>query len=99
LCVSVSVECVTVKRYGDMTEHSCYVYEGGELVSALTVRVYYHKTKITARVVAHSELEARAWRPFERELSRELSEVMPRPSEDRVVNNILKEFFEGLVAA
>ena len=99
MCMSVSVECVTVKRYGDMTEHSCYVYEGGELVSALTVRVYYHKTKITAKVVTHSEFEAKVWRVFEKALSEELTKAMPKPDSDRVVNNILKEFFEGLVAA
>jgi hypothetical protein len=82
-----------------VTEHSCYVYEGGDLVSVLTVRVYYHRTRVTARVAARSELEAKAWRVFEEKLSEELSRAMPRPSEDRVVNNILKKFFEGLVAA
>jgi hypothetical protein len=98
--VAVSyAECVTTRRYEDMTEHSCYLYRGDRLVRALTVRVYYHRTRITAKIVAYSELEARAWRPFERELSRRLSEVMPKPSEDRVVNSVLEEFFEELVAA
>jgi len=99
LCMSVSVECFTAKRYGDMTEHSCYIYEGDRLISTLTVRVYYHKTKITAKVVTHSEFEAKVWRVFEKALSEELTKAMPKPDSDRVVNNILKEFFEGLVAA
>ena len=97
--MGVSVECITRRVYGDMSEHSCYVYENGDLVNALTVRVYYHETRVTAKVVAHSEFEAGAWRVFEKKLSEELSRVMPKPSEDRVVNSILEEFFEGLVAA
>jgi hypothetical protein len=82
-----------------MTEHSCYIYENGDLVNVLTVRVYYHKTRVTARVVARSELEAKAWRVFEKKLSEDLSRVMPKPSDERIVNNILKEFLEGLVTA
>jgi hypothetical protein len=82
-----------------MTEHSCYFYECDSLISTLTVRVYYHRTRITAKVVAHSKLEAKMWRVFEKKLSEELSKAMPKPSEDRVVNNILKKFFEGLVTA
>ena len=97
--MSVSVECITTRVYGDMSEHSCYIYEDNELINVLTVRVYYHRTRVTARVVARSELEAKAWRVFEKKLSEDLSRVMPKPSEDRVVNNILKEFFEGLVTA
>jgi hypothetical protein len=95
----VSVECITARVYGDMSEHNCYIYEDNELINVLTVRVYYHRTRVTARVVARSELEAKAWRVFEKKLSEDLSRVMPKPSEDRVVNNILKEFFEGLVTA
>jgi len=34
---------------GTMTEHSCYIYENGDLVNVLTVRVYYHKTRVTAK--------------------------------------------------
>jgi hypothetical protein len=82
-----------------MTEHSCYIYENDKLISTLTVRVYYHKTRITAKVVTHSKLEAKAWRVFEKKLSEDLSKVMPKPSDERIVNNILKEFFEGLVTA
>jgi hypothetical protein len=82
-----------------MTEHSCYIYENGDLVNVLTVRVYYHKTKVTAKIVARSELEAKAWRVFEKKLSEDLSRVMPKPGEDRVVNKVLEEFFEGLVTA
>jgi phage tail protein X len=97
--MDVSVDCVTSRVYGDMTEHSCYVYEDGELVNALTVRVYYHRTRITAKIVSHSVFEAKAWRVFEKALSEELSRVMPKPSDSRVVNNILKEFFEGLATS
>jgi len=49
--------------------------------------------------VARSELEAKAWRVFEKKLSEDLSRVMPKPSDERIVNNILKEFLEGLVTA
>jgi hypothetical protein len=82
-----------------MSEHSCYIYEDNELVNVLTIRVYYHKTRVTARVVARSELEAEAWRVFEKKLSEDLSRVMPKPSEDRVVNKVLEGFFERLVTA
>jgi hypothetical protein len=93
------VDCVTVRRYEDMTEHACRIYERGDLVYVLTVRVYYHRTRVTARVVARSELEAEAWRRFEVELSRRLSEVMPKPVEDRVVNKILEDYLAGLITA
>jgi hypothetical protein len=97
--MDISVDCVTSRVYSDMTEHSCYVYEDGELVNALTVRVYYHRTRITAKVMARSFIEAKAWRVFEKALSEELTKVMPKPSDSRVVNNILKEFFEGLATS
>ena len=99
MCMSVSVDCVTSRVYSDMTEHSCYVYEGGELVNALTVRVYYHRTKITVKVISRSFIEAKVWRVFEKALSEELSKVMPKPSDSRIVNNILKEFFEELATS
>jgi len=95
----VSVECVTRRAHEDMSEHSCYVYEVSDLVRALTVRIYYHKTRVTARVMTYSRLDAEAWRPFERALSERLSRVMPKPSEDRVVNRVLSEFLRELIVA
>jgi hypothetical protein len=95
----VSVKCVAARRYGDLTEHSCYIYEGGDLVYVITVRVYYHRTRVTAKIAAGSELEAEAWRRFEAELSRRLSEAAPKPVEDRVVNKIIEEYLAELIAA
>jgi hypothetical protein len=82
-----------------MTEHNCYIYERGDLAHVITIRVRYHDTKITAKVVAESELEAEAWKPFENALSRRLSKAMPKPSEDRAVNEIIEEFLEELIGA